>query len=191
MPTDVSNSVWQVMLLILSPPLPGGEVPSLSALVNTVDFKPSLRANITYTNETSPELDDVNLLVFQRSLTKSLCISASICLLSSTKARSKRVVLLPVVAIIGHVQLWADEEYFAIQSKHPAVVPDSSMYDWHAKVTDNVIGQVSLQQLSQHLPRVLHSVDLHEVVLTAVSRNLQFWANLQDAMALAVVVSNI
>ena len=52
---------------------------------------------------------------------------------------------------------------------------DTSVDDGHANVTEDVMGVVAPQQLSNALPAVLCSVQLLEVVLASVRRHLQLW----------------
>ena len=51
----------------------------------------------------------------------------------------------------------------------------TSVDDWHANVTEDVMGVIAPQQLGNALPAVLCSVHLLKVVLASISRNLQLW----------------
>ena len=86
---------------------------------------------------------------------------------------------VPVIAVIRQVHFWPDEQQAAVKNEEPAVVSHTAVNDWHTNVTHNAVCGVSLQQLCDHFPGVLHRVCLNEVVLTAITWNFQLWSYLQ------------
>ena len=82
---------------------------------------------------------------------------------------------LAVVAVVGHRHLGADHKDGAVQEHHAAVVQHPQVHNGHPDVHDHPrrVGQ----QLQQHLPRVLHRVQLQEVVLAPVPWDFQLGAH--------------
>jgi hypothetical protein len=46
---------------------------------------------------------------------------------------------LTVVAIVGKVKLWSNEQDLAIQDYYTAVVPVVAVHDWHANIGDDAV----------------------------------------------------
>ena len=85
---------------------------------------------------------------------------------------------LPVIAIVSQSHLWANVADLPVEQEDAAIVADATVSDRHANITDNAVCQVPLQKLLNALPTVVHCVLFIEVVLTAVTRQLQFRPNL-------------
>lgn len=85
----------------------------------------------------------------------------------------------PVVAIISQGNLRPYVADLLIQQEDAAVVTDAQMCHGHAHITDYSFGQVSLEELLNTFPAVVHSVLLVEVVLASIAWYLQFRSDLE------------
>lgn len=59
----------------------------------------------------------------------------------------RKVSQLAVVAIVGHVHLWPDEENLAVEEQDSTVVQRRSMQDGHSDVADDPIRRICLEEL--------------------------------------------
>lgn len=81
---------------------------------------------------------------------------------------------LPIVVARGEVELGPDKEDALVEADDTAVVESVLEVDGHAYVADDSLRQLRLpQDVREHLPRVLHRVQLEEVVLAPVARHLK------------------
>mmetsp|Transcript_29678 Transcript_29678/g.79690 ORF Transcript_29678/g.79690 Transcript_29678/m.79690 type:complete len:715 (-) Transcript_29678:189-2333(-) len=95
---------------------------------------------------------------------------------AAREAPRREPAALTVVAIVGEVELGANEQHARVEAEHAAVVAHALVQDGHAKIAEQVARGAGAQEVREGLPRVQQRVLLEEVVFAPVARDLELRA---------------
>lgn len=68
--------------------------------------------------------------------------------------------------------------HLSVQHEHAAVVVHAAVHHWRADIHHDAVSVAASNELRDALPAVLNGVQLREVVLAAVARDLKLGTNL-------------
>ena len=85
---------------------------------------------------------------------------------------------LSVIVATGQEQLRPNHQDALVEAEHTAVVESVLEVDWHSDVAKKIPRKVPVRQdFTQRLPAVFLGVELEEVILAAVARDLKLWTD--------------